>query len=78
MYIGRLVQEIRNSIANALELRLALTHRYASVSQDTIGSNYDLLIAWCLVNIWNNAEVFISRPMGTNFSEIFIKMQHFS
>ena len=35
--IDALVQEIRNSIANALELRfLALTHRYVNIIGDAI------------------------------------------
>ena len=51
---------------------------YASVNQVSIGSDNGLLPIWCQAINQNNAGLLSIWPLGTNFSEIWIKTQNFS
>ena len=43
-----------------------------------ISSDNGLLPGWCQAIIWTNAEILLTGPLGTNFSEILIKIYVFS
>ena len=43
-----------------------------------IGSDNDLSPGWRQSIIWTNAGIFLIRPLGTNFSEIWIETETFS
>ena len=51
---------------------------YALATYITIGSDNGLSPIWCQAIIWTNVRVLSIGPMGTNFSEISIKIQTFS
>ena len=61
-----------------IKLIEAKWHQYASVSYAIIGSDNGLLPDQCQAFIWTNAGIFLIGPLGTNFSEIFIKIYIFS
>ena len=44
----------------------------------TIGSDNGLSSSWCQAIIWTNAGILLIGPLGTNFSEILIKIHTFS
>ena len=43
-----------------------------------IGSDNGLSPGWRQAIIWTNARILLIRPLGTNFSEIIIRIQTFS
>ena len=43
-----------------------------------IGSDNDLLPGQCQAIIWTNARILLTEPVGTNFSEILIRIQALS
>ena len=51
---------------------------YASVNYAIIGSDNGLSPARRQAIIWTNAGILLIGPLGTNFSEIFIKIKTFS
>ena len=51
---------------------------YASVNQVIIGSDNGLSPIQRQAITWTNADLLLIGPLGTNFSEIGIKMQNFS
>ena len=51
---------------------------YASVNKTTIGSNNGLSPGRRQAIIWTSAGILLTEPLGTNFSEIWIKIQIFS
>ena len=52
---------------------------YILVNEQTIiGSDNGLLPGWCQAIIWTNAAILFIQPLGTNFSEILIRIQTFS
>ena len=53
-------------------------HIYASVNRVSIGSDNGFLPVLHQAIIWTNAGVLSIQPIGTNFSEILIKIQNFS
>ena len=54
-------------------------HIYASVNYTIIGSDYGLLPDWCqAIIIRTNARILLIGPLGTNFSEILIKIHTFN
>ena len=46
--------------------------------QTGIGSDNGLSHGWCQAIIWTNAGILLIGPIGTNFSEILIRIQTFS
>ena len=44
----------------------------------SFGSDNGLLPVWCQIITWTNTDLLSIRPLGTNFSEIWIKTQNFS
>ena len=44
----------------------------------SIGSNNGLLPVRCQAITWTNADILYTGPLGTNFSEIWIKIKNFS
>ena len=57
-----------------------LIHMHICISkQNIIGSDNGLLLhMWRQANVWTNAGLLSNEPLGTNFSEIWIKIQNFS
>ena len=56
-----------------------VTHIHVCVSKlTTIISDNGLLPALCQANIWTNAGILLTGPLGTNFSEILIEIYTFS
>ena len=53
-------------------------HIYASVNWVSIGSDNGLSPVWCQAITWTNAVLLSIRLLGTNFSEILIKIQNFT
>ena len=51
---------------------------FASVNEPTIGSNSGLWTVWWQTFIWTNAALLSIGPLGTNFCEIWTKIQIFS
>ena len=43
-----------------------------------IGSDHGLLFGWCQAIIWTNAGILLIVTLGTNFSEILLKIHIFS
>ena len=53
--------------------------KHICVNKSTIiGSDNGLSPGWRQAIIWTNAEILLNRPLGTNFSEIVIKIHTFS
>ena len=72
-----------NGYCHLPHLSTLLTHwgwvMHICISNLTIiGSDNGLLPGWLQAIIWNNAEILLIRPLGTNFSEILIKIHTFS
>ena len=65
---------------NTTTLKLTETewHIYASVNYTIIGSDNGLLPGRHQAIIWTNDGILLIGPLGTNFSEIIIKIQTFS
>ena len=53
-------------------------HIYASVNYTIIGSDNGFTAGRRQAIIWTNAGILLIRPLGTNFSEIFIEIKTFS
>ena len=73
---GRWVNEFRSSL-------IPLTHwgvvTHICVSKlSIIGSDNGLSPGWRQAIIWTNAGILLIRPLGINFSEIWIGIQTFS
>ena len=51
---------------------------YASPTKAIIGSNNGLPPDWSQAIIWTNAVLLSVGPLGTNFSQIVLKIQTFS
>ena len=51
--------------------------KYATVTQDIIGTDDGLSPGWRQAIIWNNAGILLIVPFWTNFSEILIKINIF-
>ena len=51
---------------------------YTSVNQVSIGSDNGLSPIWCQASISTNAKILSIGPLGTNFSEILIRIQNLS
>ena len=49
---------------------------YAPLNWVSIGSGNGLSPVWCQAITWTNADFLSTGPLGTNFSEIQIKMQN--
>ena len=65
-------------MTNLNSLRLSM-HIHVRVSKlTTIVSDNGLLPALCQANIWTNAGILLTGPLGTNFSEILIEIYTFS
>ena len=51
---------------------------YALVNYTITGSDNGLSPGWCQAIIWTNAGILLIGPLGTNFSEIIIKIHAIS
>ena len=51
---------------------------YVSAKYGTIGADNGLSLVWCQAITWTNSDILSIRPLRTNFSEIWIKIQNFS
>ena len=67
---------LRTQCVNLIEAESRI-YMYASANQNTIGSDYGLLHVRRQAIIWTNAGLLLIGPLGTHFSEIWIKIQHF-
>ena len=52
----------------------AKCHIYVPVNQAIIGSDNGLSPASCQATAWTNAGLLLIGPLGTKFSEIWIKI----
>ena len=52
--------------------------KYVSVNKVNIGSDNDLASVWHQAVLWTNVGVLLLEPLGTNFSEIWNKVQTYS
>ena len=83
---GPLCHIYRDIVMNCIDesmMNLVLTHwgwvTHICVGKQTIiGSDNGLSPGWRQAIIWTNAGILLIGPLGTNFSEISIKIQIFS
>ena len=50
-----------------------LPNIYASITLQTIGTDYALDLIWCRVISWTNDDLLSVGPIGTNLNEIYSK-----
>ena len=74
------IWEHGNSMEIVVKLltHLPQCHIYVSVKWVSIGSDNGLSPDWRQDIFWTNAGILLIGPLGTNFSEIWIKIQNFS
>ena len=74
-YIDGLMQERRNSTANALELRLSCTnHWHVYISQTTFTrQGFDKTLSYCITSEQGKSEGFDSCDRPSNFTQIGFK-----
>ena len=56
---------------------VSLCRQLASISWVTSDPNNELSPVWHQLITWTNADCLPIRPMRTNFSGVFVEVQHF-
>ena len=73
----RLILQAPCHVTQTIVIHLPLVPRCASVNWVSIGLDNGLLPVRRQAITWTNAHLLSIRPSGTNFSEIWIKIQNF-
>ena len=76
--LSALVPDLQISSNNLILLNEAEWRIYVSVNLAITGSDNVLSPGWPQASIWINARILFIGPLGTNFSEILIKIHTFS
>ena len=74
-YVFEILHERQGPINSIIE---AEWPRYASINYAIIGSDNGLSPVWRHAVIWTNDGLLLIGHLGTNFSEMLIKLQQFS